>query len=194
MVVDKACLLQNCAAGNVLIGVDGGQPVGAHRVKPVVPHGTECLSCIAFIPPFAAECVADLPRRAKPLRIQVPAGLERRRGEKADRAEQHAGVPVGDAPLVKGRVIVVLFPLVQRLGGLAPAAVGVPAQILRDLLVAGPVIVHHFAVIHGEPPQNKALRLQFLCAAMLHDFPHLLWKMPRRMPSPMVQSLASCAR
>ena len=168
MVVDKACLLQNCAAGNVLIGVDGGQPVCAHGVKPVVPHGTECLGGVAFIPPLAAQRIADLPGGTKAFGVQVPAHLQRRGGEEADRAKQHPGVLVGDAPLVKGRVIVVLFPLVQRLGGLAPAAVGVPAQVLGHLPVAGPVVEHHFAVVDGEPPQDQPLRFQLLCAAMLH--------------------------
>ena len=69
VVVDKACLLQHGAAGNILVGVDGGQPVGAHRVKPVVPHGTECLSCIAFIPPFAAESMVNEQRLHSMIKI-----------------------------------------------------------------------------------------------------------------------------
>ena len=55
-----------------------------------------------------------------------------------------------------------------------------------------PYIIHPLAVSYIL--LGLGMDTDTICAAMLHDFPHLLWKMPRRMPSPMVQSLASCAR
>ena len=173
--------------------MDGHQPGAIHRVEPVVPHGAEGLGHIAVVPPLAAQRVARLPGRAQNFGVQVPAGLQLRRGEQADGAHQHAAALILHAPLVKGGVAVVLFPLVQHLGGLGPAAVGVPAQIPGHLRVAGPVVEHHLAVIHGQPPQQQPPGLQFLCAAMFHGFPHF-FNRPRRMPSPIFHSLSSWAR
>ena len=168
MVVHKTGFLQHGAAGDILIGMAGRQPQPAHGAEPVIPHGAQSLGRVALVPPFAADGIADLPGVAQALGVQVPAGFQVAAGEQADGAKQHAAVFVLDAPLVKVRFGVVFFPLVQQFGRRDPAAVGVPAHKMRDLRVAGPVVVHHLAVVDAQPPQQQAVGVQFLGAAMFH--------------------------
>ena len=143
---------------------------------------------------LAAQRVADLPGGAKAFGVQVPAHLQRRGGEEADRAKQHPGVLVGDAPLVKGRVIIVLFPLVQRLGGLAPAAVAFQRRYWVTCLSLAQLL-YIISLSSMESRRRTSRSVSSSCVPQCFMLsPYFLWKMPRRMPSPMLQSLASCAR
>lgn len=86
----------------------------------------------------------------------------------ADGAEQYPAALFHNAPLVIGGVGVVLVPFVQQFRRFGPGTVGVPPQIPGHFRVTGPVVVHHFTVVDGKPPQHKAAGLQFLGAAMFH--------------------------
>ena len=155
------------------VGVAGGQPLPAHRAEPVVPHGAQRLGGIAVVPPFAAQRVAHVPigrPRRSVFRCHPAVILGRR--ENADGPEQHGAALVGNAPLVIGRVRVVLFPTrsaVRRsrssCGGRSSAQNGLPPGRWAQLLY----IISQSS--HRQPPQQQAAGLQRLGAAMFHGKP-----------------------